>query len=90
MDRQAALGEAIVALERAHPESSLERLAAAVTHAAHWLLLTDQLLDYFVDQARNSGTPWAEIGAHLGVSKQAAQKRFATRVAERYTATTRP
>ncbi|MGW4773215.1 hypothetical protein ACWEO2_34920 [Nocardia sp. NPDC004278] len=89
MDRQVPLRDVIVAIERAHPDSSLDQLAAAVIHAAHWLRLADQLLDYFVDQARHAGMPWAEIGAHLGVSRQAAQKRFATRGAERHAATTR-
>lgn len=89
MDRQVPLRDVIVAIERAHPDSSLDQLAAAVIHAAHWLRLADQLLDYFVDQARHADMPWAEIGAHLGVSRQAAQKRFATRVAGRHAATTR-
>ncbi|MEV4124380.1 hypothetical protein [Nocardia sp. NPDC049707] len=88
MDRQVPLRDVIAAIERAHPDSSLDQLVAAVIHAAHWLRLADQLLDYFVDQARHAGMPWAEIGAHLGVSRQAAQQRFATRVAERHAATT--
>jgi Clp amino terminal domain, pathogenicity island component len=37
---------------------------------------SDALLGYFVDQARRSGLPWSQIGAAMGVSKQAAQKRF--------------
>ncbi|WP_433757327.1 hypothetical protein [Nocardia sp. CA-135398] len=90
MDRQVPLRDVIVTIERAHPDSSLDQLVAAVIHAAHWLRLADQLLDYFVDQARSAGTSWVEIGARLGVSRQAAQKRFAPRVAERHAATTRP
>lgn len=38
--------------------------------------LTDQLLDYFVQQARESGMSWSQIGQQLGVSKQGAQQRF--------------
>src|SRR5690242_533656 len=34
------------------------------------------LIAHFVDQARRSGASWAEIGRSMGVSKQAAQKRF--------------
>lgn len=90
MDRQLPLRDVIVAIERAHPDRCLDQLAAAVIHAAHFLRAADQLLDYFVDQARHAGMPWAEIGAHLGVSRQAAQQRFVTRVADRYAATTRP
>jgi hypothetical protein len=36
----------------------------------------DALIGYFVDQARRSGASWSQIGASMGVSKQAAQKRF--------------
>ena len=36
----------------------------------------DALLGYFVDQARRSGRSWSQIGAAMGVTKQAAQKRF--------------
>ena len=39
----------------------------------------DALIGYFVDQARRSGASWSEIGASMGVSKQAAQKRFVSR-----------
>jgi hypothetical protein len=45
----------------------------------------DALIGYFVDQARHSGLSWSQIGGAMGVSKQAAQKRFvppATRVAD--------
>jgi hypothetical protein len=37
---------------------------------------SDALIGYFVDQARKSGASWSQIGAAMGVSKQAAQKRF--------------
>jgi hypothetical protein len=37
---------------------------------------SDALLGYFVDQARRSGLSWSQIGSAMGVSKQAAQKRF--------------
>lgn len=36
----------------------------------------DALIGHFVDQARRSGACWSEIGSSMGVSKQAAQKRF--------------
>jgi Clp amino terminal domain, pathogenicity island component len=45
----------------------------------------DALIGYFVDQARRSGLSWSQIGGAMGVSKQAAQKRFvpsATRIAD--------
>jgi hypothetical protein len=37
---------------------------------------TDALLGHFVDQCRRSGYSWSEISGALGVSKQAAHKRF--------------
>jgi Clp amino terminal domain, pathogenicity island component len=45
----------------------------------------DALIGYFVDQARRTGLSWSQIGGAMGVSKQAAQKRFvpsATRIAD--------
>ncbi|MFK4086287.1 Clp protease N-terminal domain-containing protein [Kribbella sp. NPDC020789] len=37
----------------------------------------DAALGFFVDRARGAGKSWVEISAVLGVSKQAAHKRFA-------------
>ena len=36
----------------------------------------DHLIGHFVDQARRSGASWSQIGASMGVSKQAAQQRL--------------
>lgn len=41
--------------------------------------IADHLLGHFVDRARRSGASWAEIGTSIGVTKQAAQKRFVPR-----------
>ncbi|HEX4399724.1 MAG TPA: Clp protease N-terminal domain-containing protein [Galbitalea sp.] len=60
----------------------LDNLADAVRVAATIEEEADALIGYFVDQARRSGAPWSEIGASMGVSKQAVQKRFVTRVDE--------
>ena len=38
--------------------------------------IADHLIGHFVDQARRSGASWTEIGKCMGVTKQAAQKRF--------------
>lgn len=83
MDRQVPLRDVIAAIERARPGNTLDRLSEAAIIAAHWLRTADRLLDHFVDQARQAGVPWAEIGTHLGVSRQAAQKRYAARVTAR-------
>jgi ATP-dependent Clp protease ATP-binding subunit ClpA len=34
------------------------------------------MIGHFVDQARRSGASWSQIGTSMGVTKQAAQKRF--------------
>ncbi len=54
----------------------LGHLSAAVLAADHLGEVADHLIGHFVDQARRSGASWTEIGASMGVSKQAAQKRF--------------
>jgi Clp amino terminal domain, pathogenicity island component len=54
----------------------LGQLADAVIVAEHLGDIADSLVGHFVDQARRSGASWTEIGASLGVTKQAAQKRF--------------
>jgi hypothetical protein len=43
---------------------------------------SDALIGHFVDQARRSGASWSEIGASMGVSKQAAQQRYVALVPE--------
>ena len=41
--------------------------------------MADHLIGHFVDQARRAGASWTDIGRHMGVTKQAAQKRFVPR-----------
>jgi hypothetical protein len=48
----------------------------AVLIADHLGEVADHLIGHFVDQARRSGASWTDIGRSLGVTKQAAQKRF--------------
>jgi ATP-dependent Clp protease ATP-binding subunit ClpA len=60
-----------------HPTAGpLENLSAAVGVAADLDEQSDALIGHFVDQARRSGASWSQIGASMGVSKQAVQKRF--------------
>src|SRR5215475_10992698 len=54
----------------------LEQLSEAVIAADHLGDVADRLIGHFVDQARRSGASWTEIGRSMGVTKQAAQKRF--------------
>jgi ATP-dependent Clp protease ATP-binding subunit ClpA len=41
--------------------------------------VADHLIGHFVDQARRSGASWTDIGRSMGVTKQAAQKRFVSK-----------
>jgi hypothetical protein len=52
--------------------------AAAAVSADH-AATADRLLDHFVAHARGAGMSWTDVGARLGVSKQAARQRFADR-----------
>ncbi|MBO3741713.1 Clp protease N-terminal domain-containing protein [Actinoplanes flavus] len=70
------LDDLINAITTNHPDGPLDRLAGAVVLGDYLGELSDHLIGHFVDQARRSGASWTEIGRSLGVSKQAAQKRF--------------
>ena len=48
----------------------------------HLRELADHLIGHFVDQARKAGASWTEIGQSMGVTKQAAQKRFVPKAAD--------
>jgi hypothetical protein len=58
-------------------------LSDAMLLAEHMGEQADHLIGHFVDQARRSGASWSEIGTAMGVSKQAAQKRFVGRADDR-------
>ncbi|WP_370376164.1 Clp protease N-terminal domain-containing protein [Catenulispora sp. GAS73] len=55
----------------------LHRLAAAEEIADELTALGARLVGYYVEQARARGNSWADIGGHLGISRQAAQQRYA-------------
>src|SRR5687767_10971927 len=69
------LDDLIAGIRKAHHDE-LDQLAGAVIVADHLGDLADHLIGHFVDQARRSGASWTDIGRSMGVSKQAAQKRF--------------
>jgi hypothetical protein len=69
------LDELIDSIKRVHPDA-LDQLTDAVLVGAHLGEVADHLIGHFVDQARRSGASWTEIGASMGVTKQAAQQRF--------------
>jgi hypothetical protein len=72
------LDELIDGIRKASP-SPLDQLTSAVLAADYLGDVADHLIGHFVDQARRSGASWTEIGRSMGVSKQAAQKRFVPR-----------
>jgi ATP-dependent Clp protease ATP-binding subunit ClpA len=57
----------------------IDRLDTAIIVADEVTATGERLLDHFVAQARAAGISWTDIGARLGVSKQAARQRFADR-----------
>ena len=72
------LDELINAIKTVHPDV-LDQLTDAVLAAEHLGEIADHLIGHFVDQARRSGASWTDIGKSMGVTKQAAQKRFVPR-----------
>src|SRR5439155_21803950 len=75
MTNPVRLDDLIEAIKKVHSEP-LEQLTDAVIAADHLGDVADHLIGHFVDQARRSGASWTEIGRSMGVTKQAAQKRF--------------
>jgi ATP-dependent Clp protease ATP-binding subunit ClpA len=69
------LDDLIDVIKQVHTEP-LEQLTDAMLAAESLGELADHLIGHFVDQARKSGASWTDIGKCMGVTKQAAQKRF--------------
>ncbi|OQR64719.1 Clp protease [Streptomyces maremycinicus] len=69
------LDDLIDAIKKVHDEP-LDQLQDAVIAADHLGDVADHLIGHFVDQARRSGASWTDIGRSMGVTRQAAQKRF--------------
>jgi ATP-dependent Clp protease ATP-binding subunit ClpA len=61
--------------------SPLERIEAALAVNAELVSGADELVGYFVAEARQAGCSWTEIGEQIGVSKQAARQRFTRQLA---------
>ncbi|OZG27323.1 Clp protease [Williamsia sp. 1138] len=76
--KQVRLDDLIEAITTVHT-NTLEQLSTAVLTADHLGDIADHLIGHFVDQARRSGASWTDIGVSMGVTKQAAQKRFVTK-----------
>src|SRR3954452_3767163 len=75
------LDDLIDSIKKVHADP-LEQLTDAVLVADHLGEVADALIGHFVDQARRQGRSWTEIGSSMGVTTQAAQKRFVARPAD--------
>jgi len=74
------LDNLIAYVKALHPEGGpLGNLSDAMVVSTRLDEQSDALIGYFVDQARRAGASWSQIGSSMGVSKQAAQKRFVPR-----------
>ncbi|MFK4068336.1 Clp protease N-terminal domain-containing protein [Streptomyces sp. NPDC029674] len=69
------LDDLIEAIKKVHTDA-LDQLSDAVIAADQLGDIADHLIGHFVDQARRSGASWTDIGRSMGVTRQAAQKRF--------------
>ena len=69
------LDDLIEAITKVHDEP-LDQLTDAMLAAEHLGEVADHLVGHFVDRARRSGASWTDIGRSMGVTKQAARKRF--------------
>jgi hypothetical protein len=77
------LGDLIEFIEHKDPQAgALQQLSEAVLTAETLGEVADHLIGHFVDRARRSGASWTEIGQSMGVTKQAAQKRFTAKAPE--------
>jgi Clp amino terminal domain, pathogenicity island component len=77
MNEEPRLGDVVAYVVAQQPGAdALEHLSTAVDISARLDELADNLIGHFVERARSAGASWTEIGQHMGVTKQAVQKRF--------------
>ncbi|MEE1754000.1 Clp protease N-terminal domain-containing protein [Streptomyces sp. SP18CS02] len=81
MTNPVRLDDLIEAIKKTHTDT-LDQLSGAVIAADHLGEVADHLIGHFVDQARRSGASWTDIGRSMGVTRQAAQKRFVAKPGE--------
>ncbi|MFD6531805.1 Clp protease N-terminal domain-containing protein [Streptomyces sp. NPDC060184] len=81
-----SLADLIARLDQELPDvDPLARISEAHLRAQTLSDLGEQLIDHYVGKAKQRGASWTEIGAAIGVTKQAAQQRHAPNPFERYT-----
>src|ERR1700677_698060 len=72
----------LISVVKSNEGTPLDHVSNAVQVSEHLGELADHLIGHFVDQARKAGASWTEIGQSMGVTKQAAQKRFVPKATE--------
>jgi Clp amino terminal domain, pathogenicity island component len=82
MDPQPVRLDDLINYVKSQDGTALDHVSAAMRISEHLGELADHLIGHFVDQARKAGASWTEIGQSMGVTKQAAQKRFVPKAAE--------
>ncbi|WP_194922884.1 Clp protease N-terminal domain-containing protein [Catenulispora pinisilvae] len=81
-----SLADLIARLDAETPAAGpLARVSEAQLRNRTLTDLGDQLVDYYVSQARDAGASWSEIGEAIGVTKQAAQQRHTPNPFEGFT-----
>src|SRR5438105_4230987 len=71
------LDELIAEVDRTCADANwVTRLTAAASLAGQLQTLGDALVEEFVEHCRFHGSSWGDIGAALGVTRQAAQQKF--------------
>ncbi|WP_207394132.1 Clp protease N-terminal domain-containing protein [Actinomadura formosensis] len=77
------LDDLINRVTASHPDGgALVHLSDAIAMSGMLDDVSDQLVGHFVNAAHNAGATWAEIGRTMGMTRQAAQKRFVTKPAD--------
>jgi hypothetical protein len=76
MEQLPARLDELISYVKSQQGTALDHVSAAMQISEHLGELADNLIGHFVDQARRTGASWTEIGQSMGVTKQAAQKRF--------------
>ena len=82
MESQPVRLDDLISYVKSQDGTPLDHVSTAVGISEHLDELADHLIGHFVDQARKAGASWTEIGQSMGVTKQAAQKRFVPKAAE--------
>jgi len=82
MDQQPVRLDDLISYVKSQDGTALDHVSAAMRISEYLGELADHVIGHFVDQARKAGASWTEIGQSMGVTKQAAQKRFVPKAAE--------